>query len=341
MSRFARIWPCLLLLPFLGACTPDPLRAPDGDADADADVDADGDVDGDGDADGDIDGDADTDADADSDADSDADADADGDADECGGPIDARTDVDPLGRVRPIYLVASDATADHENAYRAVFDRAIAAIQSWYADAMGAEYAFATFRPEPVVVIRSAFTAAEWEDFGANGFLYEDGTRSDGCGIWYGAWRELVDDNGIVDAGLPAVAGGGSVYVVVAGGGWGGGCGGGGVAAVEELELDRVDGRCPDGLPDACVAGCDDPGGLGDDDPWCAEWPHSEDGYECTCVGAFAHEIGHGFGLPHASDRPESTGDSIMDLWWEYGRGVTLSEEDRADLDITGFFAAP
>jgi hypothetical protein len=252
----------------------------------------------------------------------------------------APIDVSPRGTVHLVYLAPSDALPEETARRVEIFARAFAAIQSWYGEAMGAEYDHRTFRYEPPIVFSSRYTRAEWASFGTDGF---PPSREEGCGMWYASWAELVDGGLLETAGMPPPSDPDHTYVAVGGGGWGGGCGASGLAAVEEGELDRIDARCPSGrdVP-SCTRMCSDPSGLASSDPWCAEWPHFEEGYSCTCVGAFAHEVGHGFGLPHGTERPGGgSGPTLMDMWWEYDRGVTLSAEDRADLAASAFFAPP
>lgn len=252
--------------------------------------------------------------------------------------------VAPAHRVIPVYLVASDTSPADVDARAFYFDRSLSAIQNWYSTKMGAAYNNATFAYDPPLRLSSVYTRAQWDDFGKNGFLYSNGTRSNGCGMWYGALDELPPL--LSAAGLPALFTSGVYYLVVTGGGSGGGCGAGGMAAVEELELDRIRGRCPNAHYDECTRSCADPEGLGTVDPWCQESIHRNPAYACTAVGAFAHEIGHGFGLPHGSSRtgPDlvaCANKTLMDIWWEYDRTATLCDPDRRDLMASGYFAPP
>ena len=102
---------------------------------------------------------------------------------------------------------------------------------------------------------------------------------------------------------------------VIGGAGTNGSCGGSGLAASEEKIVTETIAKCPTGH-------------------------YGNGGTDCSLVGVIAHEQGHAFGLPHAADRPGGCtgGPSVMDVWWDYDRGATLCEEDRADLETSGYF---
>ncbi len=223
----------------------------------------------------------------------------------------------PASRIIPLYIAATDNAPEVVEARRAVFEDLLAGIQVWYSEVMGAPYGYATFYYEPVRVLEGHYTEAEWQDFARNGFLYPDGTRTaagGGCSMWYGALFELEDLGLLEDNDLPAI-GTGSFYYVVNGGGDNGSCGAGGVLAASEAKvLDEGMSLCPNGRMD-------------------------DDATDCWPAGVIAHEGGHGFGLPHASDRPACTGGpSIMDVWWDYDDGPTLCDEDKTDLAASGYF---
>ena len=107
------------------------------------------------------------------------------------------------------------------------------------------------------------------------------------------------------------------VYYAINGGGTNGSCGAGGYLAASELNLlILAEQNCPTGRK---VNGATD----------------------CGPVGAIAHEIGHGFGLPHTPDRPNCAGvESIMQEWWLYD-GVGMCGEERTDLVNSGYFFTP
>ena len=233
-------------------------------------------------------------------------------------PPAADAHVPPASRVIPIYITATDNTQDQLDRRTTTFENILGGIQDWYGETMGARYDRATFYFEPVRVLAGHYTSAQWLDFGRNGFLYPDGhrTSADGaCAMWYGALYELQDLGLLADAGLPALGTDGVFYYVVNGGGDNGSCGAGGYLAASEAQLlDDAAQQCPTGRFDA-------------------------DAIDCRAPGAIAHEAGHGFGLPHAADRPTCTGGpSVMDVWWLYDDGASLCEEDKADLAASGYF---
>jgi len=250
-----------------------------------------------------------------------------------------KTEVAPLtvnatGRVISLYLTASDTSAAAAAVREGTFNRGLQHAQHWYSETMGAAYAYKTFPYEAAHVLQGTLTRAEWD-------LAGDTT----CGIYDAALAQLdscANCAGLLAAaGLPPLGTPNVVYSVVGGGGHQGGCGSEWMSAVEEQLLDRLLHRCPNARYDSCVRTCDDPGGLAQSDPWCDDWPHNADDYSCTAYGAFMHELGHGFGLPHGADRPTSTDVTVMDEWWNFDRTALLSAEDRTDLDQSIYFAAP
>lgn len=238
--------------------------------------------------------------------------------------------VSAAGRVITLYLAAVDTPLWDIQEREAAFNRAMIQVQHFYSEAMGEEYGYKTFPYEPTHVLPSTLTRQQWEDAGAVT-----------CGIYDAAFEQLTTGGLLADAGLPSLGTPGVVYMVIGGGGYQGGCGSSWMAACEELGLERLPHRCPNGRYDGCDRNCSDPDGLAEIDPWCELWPHTEEGYGCAPFGGLAHELGHGFGLPHGADRPTSTGVTIMDEWWNYDRGAVLSVEDRQDLDLSPYFAAP
>jgi hypothetical protein len=167
-----------------------------------------------------------------------------------------------------------------------------------------------------VRVLRGNYTRAEWDRFGTGGFEYPDGTKTEdggGCSMFYGALHELTSNGLLERAGLPQPGTSGLVYYAILGGGTNGSCGAGGFLAASELELlELAEQNCPTGR---LVNGATD----------------------CVPVGAIAHEIGHGFGLPHTSERPNCAGTpSLMVEWWLYD-GVGLCDEERTDLLSSGY----
>jgi hypothetical protein len=248
-----------------------------------------------------------------------------------GGVIDGQPA--PASRVIPLYLAGADEPAAAIAQRTEVYTRTLLIIQAWYAAAMGASYHHATFGLEPVLVLRSHYTMAEWSDFQVSGFPDPDsGTVSGFCNGWFAAVFDL--SHGVLEAaGLAGLFTPGVNYLVIAPAG---GCGAGGLSVVEEPILERIDAHCPEGHYGPSTSACD-----GATDPWCAPWPLYEAGYACAAVGALTHEIGHSFGLPHCGERPTCSGPSVMDLWWDFERGVTLSAEDRQDLSTSPYFASP
>jgi hypothetical protein len=222
----------------------------------------------------------------------------------------------PAKRVVPLYIAATDESdgdiAIHVGTYNAI----IAGIQGWYTDLLGDPKV--GFYAEGVRALRGHHTRAEWEDYGLHGFLYPDGHRTaegGGCAMYYGAEWELRDGGLLEQAGLPPLGSGDLVYYAINGGGSNGSCGAGGYLGASELKLlTLAQAHCPSGRK---VGGATD----------------------CSPVGAVAHELGHGFGLPHGSDRPACTdGPTLMDVWWLYDDGAKLCVEDRSDLRASGYF---
>ena len=235
-------------------------------------------------------------------------------------------------RVIPIYLAASDTSSDDAQEHAAALDRAMRGIQSWYSDAMGSNFEFHTFAVTPTIVVTSSYTRDEWQDFGSNGFLREDGTRSDGCGIYYTALEEL-NAGGLLDSvGCPRIGESPDLYFAVGGGGTVGSCGAGGLATTE---LETLIGA-PAGTPGADPVGSN----LAND---CPNGRDDDLATDCSAAGVIAHEMGHGFGLPHTDDRTDGCASDplhVMQEWWEYG-SVTLCPRERSDLSASGFFTAP
>ncbi|HLU66019.1 MAG TPA: M12 family metallo-peptidase [Kofleriaceae bacterium] len=252
----------------------------------------------------------------------------------CDGEVTETIPALPERRVIAIYLRAVDTQPDLALAHAEAVDRALRGMQAWYGEAMGDGYQQMTFRFDDTTVIESDYTAAEWQDFGENGFLYPDDTRSDGCGIYHAARYELNDLGKLEARGLAPVGASSNLYFVLGGGGTLGSCGGGGLATTELETLVGVAAgtpgenpiganlveRCPSGRADSCST-------------------------DCSAAGVIAHEIGHGFGLPHTDDRPAEDGcaggSHLMQDWWNYGTSAGLCEAERADLAASGFFAAP
>lgn len=174
------------------------------------------------------------------------------------------------------------------------------------------------FYHEPVRVFRGHYTKAQWDHFGTNGFEYPDGSKTaddGGCSMYYGALHELTTNGLLASAGLPPPGTAGLVYYAILGGGTNGSCGAGGFLAASELQLLLLaEANCPTGRK---VGNATD----------------------CAAVGAIAHEAGHGFGLPHTSDRQVCTNASrsVMQEWWLYD-DVELCDEERTDLVNSGFF---
>jgi hypothetical protein len=264
----------------------------------------------------------------------------------CPKPMLAPLDVAEHGRVIPIYLLASDSPSGATQIRATYYARALTAIQRWYANAMGPQYYHATFHVEPIIQVQSQYSRAQWDDFQRNGFPQRDGTYAAICGLTDAAHSEL--NGGILTAhGLPPVGTPGILYIIVVGGASGGACGLPGIVGVEEMELDRIRGRCPDAERDVCARSCSSPGGLAGIDPWCDHPDMATLDRACAAVGSFAHEIGHGFGLVHppdrtAPDKDACAGKTIMDgNWANYGSaaGVSLCDPDRLELWRSVFFS--
>lgn len=216
------------------------------------------------------------------------------------------------GIVVPVYLTATDTPADEVESVRATYEEMFAWVQTWYMLEMGADHGYKTFQVEPVRVFPSPYTRAEWDTFSRHG--YPGQTETDGtCSMYSAAYHTLPDL--LAAEKLPPIGSPGVLYYSIGGAGDNGSCGGGGLAASEEMVVTNARMLCPSGHYDP-------------------------DGTDCSSVGVIAHEQGHAFGLPHASDRPDGCtgGPSVMDVWWDYDRGATLCEEDRVDLEKSGFF---
>jgi len=224
----------------------------------------------------------------------------------------------PAGRVFPIYVSASDESEADIVAHVATYDAIVAGIRTWYTEHLPGDDRVAFFA-EPVRALRGHYTRAQWDDFGVHGFVYPDGSRTaadGGCSMYYGTLHELTDGGLLAQAGLPAPGSEGVLYYAIAGGGTNGSCGAGGYLGASELKL----------LLDAAVN--------------CPSGRLVGQASNCSPVGAVAHELGHGFGLPHGVDRPACTdGPTLMDVWWQYDDGANLCVEDRSDLRASSWFA--
>jgi hypothetical protein len=198
-------------------------------------------------------------------------------------------------RVIPIYLRASDTAVDAGQKHVLALERALRGIQVWFGEHMGVAHDHATFALAPTIVISSDYSGAEWLDFGINGFLDPAGVRSDGCGMYFTALHELNEEGKLAAIGAAAIGDSVDLYFVLGGGGTLGSCGGPGIATTELETLigapvgtpgadppnaDLVT-QCPTGQPDSCST-------------------------ECAPVGVIAHEMGHGFGLPHSDERGDT-----------------------------------
>jgi hypothetical protein len=222
----------------------------------------------------------------------------------------------PDKHVVPIYIAASDESDADIATHVATYNAIMGGIRAWYTEHLPGDPV--TFYSEPVRVMRGHHTRAEWDDYGAHGFEYPDGHRTEeggGCSMYYGAEWELRDGGLLAAAGLPPLGSGTFVYYAINGGGLNGSCGAGGYLGASVLQL----------LTLAAVN--------------CPEGRRVGNASDCSQTGAVAHELGHGFGLPHGSDRPACTdGPTLMDVWWQYDDGARLCVEDRSDLRSSGYF---
>ena len=142
--------------------------------------------------------------------------------------------------------------------------------------------------------------------------------------MYYGAEYELANRGLLAAAGLPALGSSDVIYYAINGGGTNGSCGAGSYLSASEANLlTNVSRTCPTGR----YSGGSATGETAD----------------CAPVGVYAHELGHGFGLPHCGDRATCSGPSIMDRWWEFDlpTGATLTAEDRQDLFNAKWMFAP
>jgi hypothetical protein len=236
----------------------------------------------------------------------------------CAANGDCCVDVDTCeaatgGVVIPIYLTATDTAAGDVEKNRATYEQMFDWVQTWYMLEME-DHGYKTFRVEPVRVFPSPHTRAQWDTYSTTCYPGQSNCdNTGGCSMWYAANKLLPPL--LAGAGLPPIGSDGVLYYVIGGAGTNGSCGGGGLAASEEKIVTETQKSCPTGH-------------------------YGNGGTDCAMVGVIAHEQGHAFGLPHAMDRPEGCtgGPSVMDVWWDYDRGATLCEEDRADLEKSGYF---
>jgi hypothetical protein len=236
-------------------------------------------------------------------------------------PVDAALSPDaalPAGRVIPIYVTAVDESDADIAAHVAIYDAILEGIRGWYTEHLPGDDQLA-FHAEPVRPLRGHYTRAQWDFFGTQGFIYPDGTTTEpggGCSMYYGTLHELTEGGLLAEAGLPPPGTPDVLYYAIAGGGTNGSCGAGGYLGASELQLLTL-----------AAANCETGRLVGA-------------ATDCAPVGAVAHELGHGFGLPHGSDRPVCTdGPTLMDVWWQYDDGARLCLEDQSDLRASSFFA--
>ena len=233
---------------------------------------------------------------------------------DCCSDVDTCSGDQTAGIVIPVYLTATDTPSDHVESVRATYQQMFTWVQTWYRLEMGADRGYKTFRVEPVRVFPSPHTRAQWDTYSTSGYPGQDDPDGEGtCSMWAAAWELLPAQ--LAGAGLPPIGSEGVLYYAIGGAGTNGSCGGSGLAASEEKVVTDTQTNCPTGR-------------------------YSSGGTDCATVGVIVHEQGHGFGLPHAMDRPEGCtgGPSVMDVWWDYDRGATLCEEDREDLENSGYF---
>ncbi len=156
-------------------------------------------------------------------------------------------------------------------------------IQAWYQVASGG----LTWKPAFPEVVRTYYSQETWQHYRDNDW-----------------WGPLLSE--MTEQGLPVWTPKTTLAIWAHGAGWwaGGAQGGDGESGVALLGVESF----PQ-FNDPLYSGGDCPEGVGVD-----AWP-------CTPEGAFAHELGHTFGLGHPADTPELApfaSHSIMQTHWNY-----------------------